>query len=80
MTMERQVDDVCSEIYAEVHRAMKLWPSMNSRHEAYAVILKELEGFWDECRRKEPDPEKMAVELRQVAAMCVRTIVDLELP
>jgi hypothetical protein len=54
---------------------------MNNQHEAYAVILEELEEFWDECKKKPQNrtPVAMRYELIQVAAMAVRTIIDLDL-
>ena len=75
-----RVGTVCEEVDAETLRAMDLHASMNSAHEAYAVIQEEVEEFWEEVKKKEPSPDSMATKLRQVAAMCVRAIVDLELP
>ena len=54
---------------------------MNSAHEAYAVILEELDEFWEEVRKKriDRDPVKMLNELVQIAAMCQRAAEDLHL-
>jgi hypothetical protein len=79
---------VALEVEAEVLRAMSLYAGMNSAHEAYAVILEELDEFWDLAKlnpRKLSDQAQadrlraMREELVQVAAMCVRAIVDCEL-
>ncbi len=66
---------------SEVSRASAKHPPMNSHHEAYAVILEELEEYWVEvmkggktCPR---DPEALKFELIHTAAMCVRALQDL---
>lgn len=48
-------------------------------HAGYAIILEELDEFWDEVKKK---PEQRSVpvmmqELVQIAAMCLRTAEDL---
>jgi hypothetical protein len=65
----------------EVRQARALHDPINSAHEGYAVILEELDEFWDECRRKrgDRDPDAMLLELVQVAAMAERTAYDLGL-
>lgn len=52
---------------------------MHTAHEAYAVILEELDEFWDEVRAKQHDPRNMLKELVQIAAMCYRAAEDLQL-
>ena len=54
---------------------------LNSAHEAYAVILEELDEFWEEVRKnhQKRDRDRMREELIQVAAMACRTILDLKL-
>jgi hypothetical protein len=68
-------------VAAEVQRAEKLFPPLNSSHEAYAVIKEELEELWEQVRLRsgDRDPAAMAKELRQAAAMCVRAAVNLGL-
>jgi hypothetical protein len=71
------------EIALELIRATAKHGPMNSPHEAYAVILEELDEFW-ECVRAwnatdattERNPRH---ELIQIAAMAVRAIRDLKL-
>ena len=54
---------------------------LNSAHEAYAVILEELDEFkaevWKKASRR--DLAAMRQELLQVAAMCARTVENLKL-
>ncbi len=66
----------------EVKRAMEMHRRMNSGHEAYAVILEELEEFWQEVKAqkpREPLSRNAYKELLQTAAMCCRAVLDLEL-
>jgi hypothetical protein len=73
---------------AETERAMSLHPPLNSAHEAYAVILEEVEEFWELVKinpkklcgvEQAARLEGMRSELTQIASMCLRTIVDLGL-
>jgi len=65
----------------ELQRARKMNAPMHSAHEAYSVILEELDEFWEEVRkkRKDRDPKKMGDELIQIAAMVQRAAEDLGL-
>jgi hypothetical protein len=74
-------EHVTLDVAAEVGRAMELHSPMNSAHEAYSVILEELDEFWEEVRKKreERQPDAMRTELVQIAAMAVRAICDLNL-
>lgn len=65
----------------EVERAEGLHKPLHSYHEAYAVIKEELDEFWEEVRKKEQyrNQDAMRNELIQIAAMCVRTIYNLDL-
>lgn len=68
-------------VAAELAQARKLHKPMHSAHEAYAVILEELDEFWDEVKKKRKDRrgDDMAKELSQVAAMAVAAMSDLGL-
>ena len=65
----------------ELARAMELHKPFNSAHEAYAVILEELDEFWEEVRKRRESRSELAMrsELVQIAAMAMRTIIDLNL-
>jgi len=54
---------------------------MHSLHEAYAVILEEVDELWGEVRKKQADRDPRVVrgELVQIAAMCWRAARDLGL-
>ncbi len=66
-------------VRAEVERARSLHGPMNSLHEAYAVILEEVDELWDQCRLRtsERDPKAILDELVHIAAMACRTALDL---
>jgi hypothetical protein len=63
----------------ELTRAMERYPRMNSAHEAYAVILEELEELWQEIKVKQAhhDHAAMRKEAVQIAAMVARFVVDV---
>lgn len=70
-----------SDVENEVAAARLRHAPMQSVHEAYAVLLEEVDEFWAEVKKKreQRDRAKMRDELTQVAAMAVRAIGDLGL-
>lgn len=62
-------------------KAIALHKPMRGFHEAYAVILEELDEVWDEVKRikssADPVTPEMVKELTHVAAMAMRALVDL---
>lgn len=60
----------------EAKRAVKLHGDFNSLHEAYAVILEELDEIWDIVKLKagERNIVDLRKELIQLGAMCTKTI------
>lgn len=63
----------------EIEAARANHKPINSAHEGYAVILEELDEFWEEVRKKRSlrDKSKMVAELVQIAAMAQRTAEDV---
>ena len=61
----------------EVKRAAGLHKPMSNPHEAYAVILEELDEFWDEVREQRHSEKNMRKELIHIAAMACRASIDL---
>lgn len=83
-----KVDEIAEQIATEVRRAVQIHRGMTSLHESYAVILEELDEFWEQVKinpkklNGEDQQRRMAIlrnELIQTAAMCVRSIFDLKL-
>lgn len=75
-------------VSVELYSAFDQHGSMKSQHEAYAVILEEVDEFWDEVKlnpakltleQREARLKAMRKELVQVAAMAIRAIIDLKL-
>ncbi len=68
-------------VATEIGRARVRHKDYNSCHEAYAVILEELDEFWDEVKKKSAhrNREAMRTELVQIATTAMRAIVDLDL-
>jgi len=67
------------QVALELERARtKHPPRQNSLHESYAVILEELDEFWDLVRLQtsERDPAELLTELIQIAAMAARAAED----
>lgn len=62
-------------------KAIALHGPMRGFHEAYAVILEELDEVWEEVKRiksnADPVTDDMVKELTHVAAMAMRALVDL---
>lgn len=77
--MNQFLNHVLYDIEKEVSRAQQLHKPLNSAHEAYSVILEEVDEFWDEVKKKRSkrDKTKMREELIQIAAMACRTILDV---
>ena len=65
---------IYDEIEQEIYTAREKFPAFHSQHEAYAVILEELDEFW-ECVKHDIQGRH---ELIQVAAMCVAAIRECE--
>lgn len=64
----------------EVRRAKRLYSNnFINQHEAYAVILEEVDELWEEIKKnqKNYDIDKQRTEAKQAAAMLVRLMVEL---
>lgn len=73
-----KLQDVENEIAMEVFSAKRKWPKdFNNYHEAYAVILEEIDEMWEEIKLKNPDRDKIRHEAIQVAAMINRLLIEL---
>ncbi len=82
---EQEKQAVCI-ILDELKAARKKHGDFHSPHEAYAVILEELDEVWDIIKRHGRVPqgkhaateiENMKYEIKAVGAMCIRFMTDL---
>ena len=71
---------LAEEIDTELHSAKRHGTVFSSLHEAYSVILEELDEVWDIARQKKRDRNRTALrkELIQLAAMAVKAIHSLD--
>jgi hypothetical protein len=69
---------ILSSVAAELESAVRRYGPMTSPHEAYAVILEEVEEYWAEVMKKPAirDKQLMRKELVQIAAMACRAVMD----
>lgn len=74
-----EIESIITEIKTEYERSKKLYNDFNSNHEAYAVILEELDEVWDEIKKTKEirGNENIHKELIQVGAMVVKYIENL---
>ena len=70
-----------TDVLKEFTRAEEMHAPLNSLHEAYAVLYEEMDELWEEVRLKhgQRNSVRQYEELIQVAAMCMRTVVNLKL-
>ena len=73
------IDEVLKLIKEEYERANTLYPPFHSNHEAYAVILEELDEVWDEIKKSKDvrGNERIRTELIQVGAIVVKYLENL---
>jgi len=72
--IEAEFMTVVYQVLQECQRAREKHGPFHSQHEAYAVILEELQEYWESVRKDEPDNE----ELLSVAAMAILAIIELK--
>ena len=69
------------EVEEELDRAQIHYPGFHSLHEAYAVILEEVDELWEVTRQK--NSHKIGFqgkeECIQIASMALRAIIDRQL-
>lgn len=76
---DNHIRDIAQDVVAEVDRAVQKHGNYSSPHEAYGVLLEEVDEFFDEVKKQKADvsKENMRTELIQIAAVCVRAVHDL---
>ena len=74
-----EIHDIMEAVQRELVRAMDNFPSFNSAHEGYSVILEELDELWEHVKanQKNRDWAEMQKEAIQVAAMAIRFAIDV---
>lgn len=64
-------------VATELARARAAHHDQSCLHEGYAVLLEEVDEFWDIVKTKRPNPLDALEELVQIAAMAQRTAEDV---
>lgn len=72
------IEEFLTDVSLEVKRAMSNHAPMHSLHEAYAVILEEVDEFKTHVWMKQTDRNAIEVytEIVHIAAMCARCVAD----
>lgn len=65
-------------VKAEIERGVRLHGNYNSTHEAYAVLLEEVDEFWDEVKKRHKDYPAMKKEAIQIAAIAIRICDEID--
>lgn len=71
-------DYVSWAVEIEVVVASKKFGPFLSCHEGYAILKEEVDELWTEIKTKNRSKQKMFNEAKQVAAMAMRFMMDLE--
>lgn len=61
----------------ELSRARRKHGAVNSLHEGYAVLLEEVDEFWDLVKQQSPNKEHLLAELVQISAMAQKIAEDV---
>jgi len=75
-----KLQNVAAVVSSEVVRAKTMFPNnFVNQHEAYAVILEEVDELWDEIKKNQRnyDLDAQRKEATQAAAMLFRLLVEL---
>lgn len=60
-----------------IHGRGITWPTNSVSHEAYGVLLEEVDELWDEVKKRVIDRKAMRKEAIQVAAMAIRFVMNV---
>jgi hypothetical protein len=79
MDRSERIGRFLNDIRCEFYRANRAHPPIVRIHEALGVVEEEFDEFRREVFKKNHDKSRLRAELVQLAAMCLRTVIDLEL-
>jgi hypothetical protein len=74
----KALDRILADVRGEVLTAIGSFPSFNSPHEGKAVIEEELDELWEHVKANTGRSMYAMDEARQIAAMAVRYMIDLD--
>ena len=73
------LEEILEDVKKEFNFAISKWDGFSSLHEAYAIVLEEVDELWEEVKRSQKNPEHIELakeEAIQVATMAIRLIFD----
>lgn len=77
-----KITSIVADVIDEFNRATHKHPPFNSRHEAYAILIEEVDELWTEVKKNHSkNPEAKITQRKeaiQVAAMAFRFIYDCD--
>jgi len=79
-TFDEAIEPVLDAVLTELEKACRKHGAIRNQHELYAVLLEELQEFWEEVRKAQVSAElspEAIKELVQIAAMGLRGLLDL---
>lgn len=72
-----KVEKICDLLRGELWIALGKFPRpQSSAHEAYAVLLEEVDELWDAIKANEPK-DRLRAEAIQVGAMAMRFVMEV---
>lgn len=79
--LDRKIFPITRDMVVELKRATTNYGPMHTEHEAYGIILEEIDELWAEIKLKpsQRSKERMRKEAIQCMAMLARFIIDCEL-
>lgn len=77
--MKNSLGWVLNEVSREIQQAQRKYPTFNTAHEGYAVLLEEVDELWEHVKVKQGLrlTHEMRKEAIQIAAMAVRFVLDI---
>ncbi|KKN04743.1 hypothetical protein LCGC14_1094520, partial [marine sediment metagenome] len=53
------MDKIIDDIKKEAVQAELIWKPFNSLHEAYAILLEEMDELWEEVKASQKNPDRI---------------------
>ena len=72
--------DALQKVLNELDDIVETRSEYHSWHEAYAILKEEVDEVWDEIRMKSPSGYACTEELKQVAAVAIKAMIQLGPP
>jgi hypothetical protein len=77
---EQWLKEIVEEVLCYVISDSEKYGTFNTTHEAYGILLEEVDELWDEIKKKrrKRDMSKMREETIQVAGIAIRFALDMK--